>query len=179
VGSAKPHKNLIALLRAFDAARDALTDHDLVLVGAFEHQRTLDAEAIALARSLGSRVRLVGDADDAAVRAFVANASALVLPSLYEGFGLPAIEAMAAGCPCLVSSAASLPEVCGDGAVYFDPNDPADIAGQLVRVLTDGELRARLVSAGRARAASFDWDDTASRTAAALDRALDDGARVG
>ena len=79
---------------------------------------------------------------------------------------------MAAGCPCLVSNAASLPEVCGDGALYCDPRDPADMAKQLGRLLTDDVLRARLVRAGRARAASFDWDVTAERTAAVLDRAL-------
>jgi glycosyltransferase involved in cell wall biosynthesis len=177
VGSAKPHKNLISLLRAFDMAREDLAGYDLVLVGAFESQRSLDSEAIALARSLASRVRMIGDADDAQVRSFVANASALVLPSLYEGFGLPAVEAMAAGSPCLVSNAASLPEVCGDAALYCDPRDPGDITRQLVRLLSDDALRRRLVSSGRARAAAFDWDRTADQTTAALDRALDEQGR--
>jgi glycosyltransferase involved in cell wall biosynthesis len=172
VGSGKPHKNLVALIRAFALALARVPDHDLVVLGSFERQRTVDTEALALARALGARVRLVGDADDRAVRAFVANADALVLPSLYEGFGLPALEAMAAGCPCLVSNVASLPEVCGDAALYCDPRDPADIAAQLVRLVTDDSLRERLAMAGRARAASFDWDLTANRTASALDRAL-------
>lgn len=177
VGSGKPHKNLVALIRAFELLLDRVPEHDLVLVGSFEHQRTVDTDALTLARSLGRRVRLVGDADDAAVRTYVANAAALVLPSLYEGFGLPAVEAMAAGCPCLVSNAASLPEVCGDAALYCDPRDPADMAKQLERLLTDDVLRARLVRAGRARAGSFDWNVTAQRTAQVLDRALGFGAQ--
>jgi glycosyltransferase involved in cell wall biosynthesis len=172
VGSAKPHKNLVALLRAFARAGEQLASYDLLIVGDIRKQRTVDAEAIALARSFGTRVRLVSDATDEDVRGFVAHASGLVLPSLYEGFGLPAVEAMAAGCPCLVSSAASLPEVCGDGALYCDPTNPADIATQLVRLLSDTGLRARLVTAGRDRAAMFDWNVTAQRTAAVLDRAL-------
>ena len=172
VGSGKPHKNLVALIKAFEMSGAAISEYDLILLGSFAQQRTVDAEALGLAKALGSRVRLVRDADDATVRAFVAGASALVLPSLYEGFGLPAIEAMAAGCPCLVSRAASLPEVCGDGALYCDPRDPGDIARQLVHLLTDGDLRARLVQAGHARADRFDWDVTAERTAVVLDRAL-------
>jgi glycosyltransferase involved in cell wall biosynthesis len=172
VGSGKPHKNLVALIKAFDMSRVTLAGHDLVLLGSFQRQRTIDDDALGLASALGARVRLVHDADDATVRAFVAGAAALVLPSLYEGFGLPALEAMAAGCPCLVSNVASLPEVCGDGALYCDPRDPGDIARQLVRLVSDGELRTRLVHAGRLRADRFDWDITAERTASVLDRAL-------
>jgi glycosyltransferase involved in cell wall biosynthesis len=172
VGSGKPHKNLVALIKAFEMSRMALAGHDLVLLGSFHRQRTIDNDALGQASALGKSVRLVHDADDATVRAFVAGAAALVLPSLYEGFGLPALEAMAAGCPCLVSNVASLPEVCGDGALYCDPKDPADIARQLVRLVSDGELRARLVHAGRLRADQFDWDITADQTASVLDRAL-------
>lgn len=172
VGSGKPHKNLVSLIKAFEMSRVALAGHDLVLLGSFQRQRTIDTGALSLAAALGSRVRFVRDADDATVRAFVAGAAALVLPSLYEGFGLTALEAMAAGCPCLVSNVASLPEVCGDGALYCDPRDPSNIAKQLVRLVSDGELRTRLVDAGRLRANRFDWDITAEQTAAVLDRAL-------
>jgi glycosyltransferase involved in cell wall biosynthesis len=174
VGSGKPHKNLSALIKAFEMSRTDLAGHDLLLLGSFQRQRTIDTDALSLAGTLGSRVRLIRDANDAAVRAFVAGAAALVLPSLYEGFGLPALEAMAAGCPCLVSNVASLPEVCADGALYCDPRDPSDIARQLIRLLTDADLRARLVHAGRLRADRFDWDVTAEQTAAVLDRALAD-----
>jgi glycosyltransferase involved in cell wall biosynthesis len=173
IGSAKPHKNLRALLDAFRMCHDDLSCYDLVLLGGFQRQRTLDSEALAVARSGSSRVRIVADVDDDAVRTYVAHAAALVLPSLYEGFGLPAVEAMAAGCPCLVSNAASLPEVCANGALYCDPADPSNIAEQLIRLLSDDELRASIVRAGRLRAAALDWNETACHTALALDRALD------
>jgi len=178
VGSAKPHKNLGALLEAFGMSREEIPDHDMVLLGSFRRQRTIDSTAIAHANSLGDRVRIVADLGDEAVRAYVAHAAALVLPSLYEGFGLPAVEAMAAGCPCLVSNAASLPEVCATGALYCDPTNPADIARQLVRLLSDTELRATLVRAGRLRAAALDWDETARHTTSALNRALGTELRV-
>jgi glycosyltransferase involved in cell wall biosynthesis len=178
VGSAKPHKNLGALIEAFGMSRDEIPGHDLILLGSFRRQRTIDSTAIALADSLGDRVRIVADVEDESVRAYVAHAAALVLPSLYEGFGLPAVEAMAAGCPCLVSNAASLPEVCAGAALYCDPANPADIASQLMRLLSDAELRATLVQCGHIRAAALDWDETARHTASALDRALGAELRV-
>jgi glycosyltransferase involved in cell wall biosynthesis len=171
IGSARPHKNLATLLRAF-ALVAASIPHDLVIVGGLSNQRTADSSIHALIAQLGTRVRVLEDIDDAALVGVVAHTDALVMPSLYEGFGLPALEAMAAGCPCLVSSAASLPEVCGDAAVFFDPRDPADIARQLTRVLGDTAMRANLAAAGRARAAEFRWESTAERTVAVLDRTL-------
>jgi len=174
VGSTKPHKNIGALLRAFESLA-ATSDVDLIIVGGQAKQRTIDTAALHLAGELGARVRVVSGAPDDAVKQFVANAAALVLPSLYEGFGLPALEAMAAGAPCIVSNAASLPEVGGHAVLYCDPRDPADIARQIQRLLTDTPLRDALVAAGRARAARFSWDTTASMTLAVLERALGGG----
>jgi len=174
IGSARPHKNLAALLRAFEMI-SASVPHDLLIVGGLDKQRTADSSIHALMAGLGSRVRVLEDVDDESLVGIVANADALVMPSLYEGFGLPALEAMAAGCPCLVSSAASLPEVCGNAAVFFDPRDPSDIAQQLSRVLDDASMRANLSAAGRARAAEFPWESTAERTVAVLERSLGAG----
>lgn len=170
VGSTKPHKNLSALLAAFERIRDAVP-HDLVIVGG-QKQRTTDGGALDLAARLGERVVTVEDADDDALKRYVAHAAALVLPSLYEGFGLPPLEAMAAGCPAIVSAAASLPEVCGAAALYCDPRDPDDLARQLRRVLDDASLRAELVAAGRAHVVRFDWDVCAQKTMEVLERAL-------
>jgi len=174
IGSARPHKNLAALLRAFEMI-SASVPHDLLIVGGLDKQRTADSSIHALIAGLGRRVRVLEDVDDESLVGIVANADALVMPSLYEGFGLPALEAMAAGCPCLVSSAASLPEVCGNAAVFFDPRDPSDIAQQLSRVLDDASMRANLSAAGRARAAEFPWESTAERTVAVLERSLGAG----
>jgi glycosyltransferase involved in cell wall biosynthesis len=97
------------------------------------------------------------------LRALYENAACFIFPSFYEGFGLPPLEAMHCGCPVIVSDRASLPEVCGDAAVYCDPDDPADIARQLRLVLTSSELRRELREAGFARARSFGWQRSAEQ----------------
>ena len=170
VGSTKPHKNLLTLLQAFERIRDAIP-HDLVIVGGQDH-RTVDTAALSVAARLGDRVRTVSDADDEMLKRFVAHATGLVLPSLYEGFGLPPLEAMAAGCPTLVSTAPALIEVCGGASLYCDPRDSDDMSRQISRLVGDARLRARLIRAGRARAAQFDWDVCAERTVAVIERAL-------
>jgi glycosyltransferase involved in cell wall biosynthesis len=173
VGSVKPHKNLVRLLEAFGQVLSAIP-HDLVIAGSWKGQRAVDRKALAAAARMGDRVRVVESPGDAELARFMAHATALVLPSTYEGFGLPAIEAMAARCACIVSRAGSLPEVCGDAALFCDPMDPADIARQIVRVVNDDALRARLVDAGARHAAQFDWNVTASRTSDAIQRVLDE-----
>jgi glycosyltransferase involved in cell wall biosynthesis len=107
-----------------------------------------------------------------ALRQHVAHADAFVTASLYEGFGLPPLEAMAAGRPCVVSSAGSLPEVCGDAALYCDPRSRESIAARLLEIATDEPLRARLIARGRARAQELSWDRCAARTAALFDTVL-------
>jgi glycosyltransferase involved in cell wall biosynthesis len=171
IGGPKPHKNLTALLRAYESLGESI-EHDLVIIGDQGRVRTRDDQFLTLAGKLAPRVRLQDPVDDETLRRFVAHAEALVFPSLYEGFGLPALEAMAAGCPTLVSSAGSLPEICGDASLYCDPMNPADIAAQIVRLVRDRDLRTALVRAGRARATLFRWDVTAEKTACVLENAM-------
>jgi glycosyltransferase involved in cell wall biosynthesis len=110
-------------------------------------------------------VRFTGHLPEAELRQYYVHADALVLPSWYEGFGLPPLEAMACGVPVAVSRRASLPEVCGEAAVYFDhPEDPADIAAGIGRLLGDEALRRELVARGRERAREFTWDRAAEGT---------------
>jgi len=111
---------------------------------------------------------LAGYVTDGELRTLYENAACFVFPSFYEGFGLPPLEAMHCGCPVIVSDRASLPEVCGDAAVYCNPDDPADIARQLRRVLGSANLRADLREAGLARARGFSW----SRSAEQLEQLL-------
>jgi glycosyltransferase involved in cell wall biosynthesis len=174
VGSVKPHKNLIALLAAF-AALSSKIPHDLVIVGRRDRMTT-DSAALEEAERLGDRVVITGELASEDVRAHVAHAELLVMPSLFEGFGFPPIEAMAAGCLCVVSNAASLPEICGDAAEYCDPHDPGSIADAMRRVLEDSSLQSQLRARGRERAAMFDWNVCADETLAAMERVL--GGRV-
>jgi glycosyltransferase involved in cell wall biosynthesis len=170
VGNLKQHKNVPLLLRAFARAAK-LIPHRLVIVGRRKGLRADPAIDAAL-RSHGNRVTYVGEIPIAALWGFVAHAEALVTASLYEGFGLPPLEAMAAGCPCIVSTSGALPEVCGDAALYSDPRDEEKLAEQMVTVATDPRVRGRLVEAGRRRAAEFSWDRCAAATIEVLESAL-------
>jgi glycosyltransferase involved in cell wall biosynthesis len=171
VGLLKPHKNVTRLLRAFDSVSAAIP-HRLVLVAHHARVRNVDREALALIARLGDRVELIDDLPQDELVARVQAAQFSVLPSLHEGFGLPALEAMAAGIPVLVGRAGALPEVCGEAALYCDPTSEQDIAQGLLRLAGDSTLRAELAAAGRLRAATYSWDACAALTAAALERAL-------
>jgi glycosyltransferase involved in cell wall biosynthesis len=169
VGAREPRKNLPRLIEAF--ARLPEKDLQLVLAGP-PGWGGLDLD------SLAGRTGLVPDRDvifsgyleDAELRALVAGAWVFAFPSIYEGFGLPPLEAMAAGVPVVAGRAGSLPEVLGEAPVWCDPLDVDAIAEALVRAATDDEERARAIEAGRARAATFDWNDTARVTLEAYRR---------
>jgi glycosyltransferase involved in cell wall biosynthesis len=164
VGTLEPRKNLERLIGAWRRLPVPLRDkHTLALVG----PRGWDDERI-LAAARGADVRLLGRVSDAELRALYAGCAAFAYPSLYEGFGLPVLEAMAAGAPVVTSSVSSLPEVAGDAALLVDPRDEAAIAGALERVLTDPALADDLRARGRARAAEFSWERTARATFALL-----------
>lgn len=171
VGNVKPHKNLVRLVQAFGRIRDDVP-HDLLVVGRREGFRTADADVARMADGLDGRVAFTGEVPFAELRALVAGADVLVAPSLYEGFGLPPLEAMAVGCPVLVANAASLPEVCGDAAVYCDPLDVTDIGEKLRAMLADGALRDTQRARGRAHVERFTWERCAGETLAVLDGVL-------
>jgi glycosyltransferase involved in cell wall biosynthesis len=163
VGSLKPHKNLPRTLAAFAAIAERVP-HDFVLVGPG------DAEALRrdVPGRVASRVRFLGLLEEARVKSYVAHAAGLVLASLYEGFGLPPLEAMALGVPAIVARAASLPEVCGDAALYCDPASVSDIASALLRLLSDEDERSRLRERGFVRARELDWDSAADKASGVL-----------
>lgn len=171
VGNIKPHKNVRRLVDAFGRIMPDVP-HDLVIVGRREGMRTIDTEVVRRAETIGDRVTFTGELDFDDLRTYVASADVLVAPSLYEGFGLPPLEAMAAGCPTLVARAASLPEVCGDAALYCDPLDVNDMASRLLELLRDARLRDELRARGRAQAARFTWEACARGTLGVLEGAL-------
>jgi glycosyltransferase involved in cell wall biosynthesis len=157
VGSVKPHKNLPRLLDAFTLIQKEIP-HNLLIVGRKEGLITGDDAVLRRIEQFGGRVAFTGYVSDPELKRVFAGADALVQPSLYEGFGLPPVEAMAAGCPALVSRTASLPEVCQDAALYCDPLDVTDIAAKMVRILTDQALRETLKGRGMARARELNWE---------------------
>jgi glycosyltransferase involved in cell wall biosynthesis len=151
VGSANPAKNMAALTQAFCAAEN---DSQLRLVVAgggnaavFARQEITENAAIIK----------TGRIDDAELKALYLHARAFVFPSLYEGFGLPPIEAMACGCPVVAANSAAIPEICGSAVGYFDPASVASIRQALERIMTDGAWRASLREAGRIKAKEYSW----------------------
>lgn len=150
------HKNHEMLLTAFGmACRDALpADIKLICTGAPGVRQEWLANA-ARAMDLGNRVIFPGYLPNEELAVLMRNCSGVVFPSLYEGFGLPVIEAMAAGVPVACSNATSLPEVAADAAILFDPRVPTQIAGAITSLVNDAELRLRLIEAGQKRATEF------------------------
>ena len=173
VGSVRPHKNIARLVLAFAAVADRLP-HALVIAGLGSRGGGHTRWHAALPPAVQARVRFTGFVEDAALRALVAGSDALIFPSLYEGFGLPALEAMAAGCPVLASSAGALPEVCGQAAAgYFDPRSVEDIGRALLQhAALPGSARQAISAGGCAHARTFDWNHTAALTAEVIAVAL-------
>jgi glycosyltransferase involved in cell wall biosynthesis len=160
VGHDKPHKNLDGLLAAFARLRAAHPLLELRLAGVSAGSRTADG------------VRALGFVPDEELPDLVAGAELLVLPSFAEGFGLPILEAQAAGTPVACSDLPVLREASGGAAAFFDPSDPGSIGRTLEGLLADEAERSRLRKAGRAHAAPFTWDRVAEKTAALYREAL-------
>lgn len=172
-GNVKPHKNLERLVQAFARvkARPGFDDLKLFLIGDDAGRfpslrRTVEA--------LGVRqdVRFFGFVPDSTLAALYRMAAVFAFPSLYEGFGLPPLEAMACGAPVVTSCVSSLPEVVGDAALQVDPYSVEAIADGIARVLDDAELASRLVARGRERALQFSWARSVEATHRAYARAL-------
>jgi len=169
VGTVEPRKDLPTLVAAFDALAGDDPHVRLVIAGADGWGAEALTRAIAAARH-GDRVVRPGWVDDAGRAALLREATVFAYPSRYEGFGLPPIEAMAAGVPVVTTRAGSLPEVCGDGADLVAPQDAEALAAALGRVLADPARRAALVERGHRVAAGYDWDVTAARFVELLGR---------
>jgi alpha-1,3-rhamnosyl/mannosyltransferase len=173
VGTLEPRKNLPRLVTAYQLLDEGLQHkHPIVVVGDLGWRT--DATVAAL-RSLGDRCALLGTVSDEALAELYRRASVFCYPSLYEGFGLPVLEAMAAGTAVVTSNTSSLPEVGGDAVAYADPYDPTSIARALSGLLNSPERRAALGAAARARAATFTWERTAETVLGVLRDAAEKG----
>jgi glycosyltransferase involved in cell wall biosynthesis len=176
VGDLIPRKNVPRLIDAMAALRrDGIGDVGLVLAGqdGRDSPHVEAAIASAAARGDGGWVRRLGFVDDRTLQALYRAATVVAYPSRYEGFGLPALEALAAGAILVTSSTTALPEVVGDAAVLVDPDDTASLAAGLAQAIDDDALRARLAGAGPRRAAAFSWAASAAATVVAYRRALE------
>lgn len=163
VGTLQPRKNVAKLVEAFNVLKKDHSDLKLYLVGKkgwlydeiFERVKEL---------RLQDSIVFTGYVSNAEKNALYKHAQAYVLPSLYEGFGNPPLEAMSAGRPVVVSNNSSLPEICGDACVYFDPNDTMNMANKISDVLSNKDLRASLKAKGLQRVKQFSWEKCARET---------------
>jgi glycosyltransferase involved in cell wall biosynthesis len=159
VGSIEPRKNLENLVRSYINLDEGIRkDIKLVLAG---FKGWENKEIMALLKEVKSDVLYLGYLPDKELGELYNLATLFVYPSMYEGFGLPPLEAMACCCPVVASNVASLPEVCGDAALYVDPHDVNSIAEGIHKVLTDDDLRQSLIEKGLERAKLFSWEKSA------------------
>jgi len=170
VSAKRPHKNLARLIGAL--ARIPGERRPLLVLPGYPTPYEAELRELARARDVSADVRFLGWVSSKELDDLYAAADCFVFPSLYEGFGLPVLEAMARGVPVATSGRASLAEVAGDAALRFDPDDEASIAAAIETLLGDEALRERLRAAGRERASGFTWERAADLTVAAYRRAL-------
>jgi glycosyltransferase involved in cell wall biosynthesis len=171
VGTLEPRKNLVRLIHAYSNIKSQMSSVKLVLVGG---RAWADGEIFTTIETLDLKEEVIwaGYAAAADLPLWYNSADVFAFPSLYEGFGMPLLEAMACGTPVVTSAAACLPEVAGDAALIVPPDDADALADALQRALTDHAVRQTLRANGLARAAAFAWEDTARRTAAVYRQAL-------
>src|SRR4029453_18394376 len=162
-GNIKPHKNLERLIEAFYLLRREGADHVKLLIIGDEISKYATLRRAVHRYKLHQHVRFFGFVPDRTLAVLYRLAGVFVFPSLYEGFGLPPLEAMASGTPVITSNLSSMPEVVGDAAMLIDPYDPAAIADGIHRVLTDETLRRDLRRKGLARAQQFSWEQSVRR----------------
>jgi glycosyltransferase involved in cell wall biosynthesis len=165
LGGDRPHKNAQNVVRAFAEARRSRPDlpHMLALAGPTP-KNTARIDALIAALDVGGRIVRTGMIEDDDLPGLFAGADALLYPTLYEGFGLPVVEAMACGTPVLTSSTSALQEIAGGYAYLVDPLDVDAIARGIVALSTDSRVRSDFIELGRKRALDFSWDKAAERT---------------
>ena len=157
-------KNFAGLIDAFSTLKDK--DHLLLLAGSIN--RNFASQSLINKIDSNPRIKFLGRVSDSKLVELYSNAKAFIHPSFYEGFGIPPLEAQACGCPVVCSNIASLPEVCGNSALYFDPYDTADIANKIDSILIDPNLSERLVLRGYENIKRFNWHNSATKLLASI-----------
>lgn len=166
VGTLQPRKNVERLIEAFSIIKNK--NIKLVIIGkkGWMYEEILKAPK---KYEVGDKVLFLENVTDEELPVFYQNALCFVLPSLYEGFGLPILEAMKYGCPVLTSNVSSLPEAGGDAALYFDPQNTEDIAKKIDQVISDENLRSEMIKKGYQQNKKFSWEKTARETLKVLE----------
>jgi len=188
VGTLQPRKNIVRLIEAFslllarhpedsegssklkqDSSSSTQNDIQLVIVGkkGWKYEDILDAPE---KNGITDRVKFLDFVSDEDLQMLYKNAQCFVFPSLYEGFGLPVLEAMRAGCPVITSNVSSLPEAGGDAALYVDPESVSDIASKIEMVLGDKKLRSEMIAKGKEQLKKFSWEKAAKETLSVLEQ---------
>ena len=173
VGTLQPRKNYPRVIRAVKHLRECGIDLHYVIAGG-KGWLVDEIDASIAENRMQDRVHLLGFVEDEQLPALYGGAKALVAPSLYEGFGLPLLEAMACGAPVITSNLSSLPEVAGDAGIQVDPTDVSAIAEAIAQVANDADLRADMIQRGFKRATQFSWERSARQLKAVYDRLLRD-----
>lgn len=172
VGTLQPRKNLTRLIQAYATAHQrGAIEWPLILVGAAGYQAE-ELQTLVQAYQLEDHVRFLGYVDDAERAALYRGASLFLFPSLFEGFGLPVLEAQSYGVPVMCANNSSLPEIAGDAAILVDPTDVDAIADAMVQLSKDEELRQRLIAAGHENVKRFSWEKAARETFAVFEKVL-------
>ncbi len=170
LGAIHPRKNILTLVKAFEQFKSSYpSDHQLVLAGRASWHTEEVFKAIAESKWKDS-IHFLGYIATAEATALVASAEAMIYPSLYEGFGLPLVEAMACGVPVICSNVSSLPEVAGNAALLFDPMDAGQLANHMEKFSNDDALRKEMIILGNDRSKYFSWDKTAAQVYSILYR---------
>lgn len=169
VGTLQPRKNIEKLIEAFAQIVPTHKETTLVIIG---KPGWLYEPILAAPKKFGieERVKFLSFVSDGELASFYSHAKCYVLPSLYEGFGLPVLEAMSYDCPVITSNVSSLPEAGGDAALYVDPNSSEDIAKKITMVLDNEKLRLDMIEKGKKQVKRFSWEKTAKETLAVLEQ---------
>lgn len=172
VGTLEPRKNLHRLLEAYASLPEGVRNSVRMVIAGGRGWGGVDVSSLAIRLGVGDRISIVGYANDALLATLYAHALFLAMPSLYEGFGLPLVEAMARGTPVLTSNCSSMPEVAGGAGLLVDPSDVHSIANGLQAMIMDPSLRQRLSEIARATATRYSWEKAASATLQVFDEAM-------
>jgi glycosyltransferase involved in cell wall biosynthesis len=164
VGNIEPRKNLLALIEAYGALRERVRPGPVLAIAGGAGWRNELIHRAAAASPFAADIRFLGHVPEPELPALMNGALAFVYPSIYEGFGLPPLEALACGTPVITSNASSLPEVVGEAALLVDPRDRADLADAMARIVTEKSLRQELRERALKQAQRFTWDETARLT---------------